>query len=367
MQCIKCKKEIPDGSLFCNWCGKKQETSSRNPKKRGNGQGSVYRMPSGTWTAEATLGYYQKDGKNKRKRIRKYGFRTKKEALDFLAELQNGIKPQKHVTFGILWERFQNVSESLSKTKQSTYRGAWKKIHDSIEYRWIDDMTVSELQEITDTCGNSYCTKKQIKNLLSHFYKLAIRDDIIDRNKALHIQLPKYEKSEREILTEAEIEKLWNDFHAEPSAITAQMLLMLYTGIRPGELMTILKENVHLEEHYMTGGIKTEKGKRRKIILPDKIIPVLKWMIQHENKNLIAYYGDKSNFYDIWREKRKVLQIREVITPYCCRHTYITRLTALKVSPAMLKELAGHEDYDITLEYTHLSIADRLEEVNKLK
>lgn len=49
-----------------------------------------------------------------------------------------------------------------------------------------------------------------------------------------------------------------------------------------------------------------------------------------------------------------------------CTATYITNLTALKVSPAMLQELAGHEDYDTTLEYTHLSIADRLAEVNRL-
>ena len=24
MQCINCNREIPDNSLFCNWCGKKQ-------------------------------------------------------------------------------------------------------------------------------------------------------------------------------------------------------------------------------------------------------------------------------------------------------------------------------------------------------
>jgi site-specific recombinase XerD len=42
-------------------------------------------------------------------------------------------------------------------------------------------------------------------------------------------------------------------------------------------------------------------------------------------------------------------------------------LTALNVSPAMLKELAGHEDYETTLNYTHLSVEDRLKEVNRLK
>ena len=32
----------------------------------------------------------------------------------------------------------------------------------------------------------------------------------------------------------------------------------------------------------------------------------------------------------------------------------------------MLQELAGHEDYDTTLDYTHLSVNDRFIEVEKL-
>jgi len=163
-----------------------------------------------------------------------------------------------------------------------------------------------------------------------------------------------------------EFSTLWDDFSASPSAITAGMLTMLYTGIRPGELLTIRAENVHQSEHYMTGGIKTAKGKNRKIILPDKLMPVIGYLISNSKRGLLLYYSCADDFYGEWRSKRAELALSEALTPYCCRHTYITNLTALKVSPAMLQELAGHEDYDTTLEYTHLSVADRLAEVNRL-
>jgi integrase len=116
----------------------------------------------------------------------------------------------------------------------------------------------------------------------------------------------------------------------------------------------------------MTGGIKTTKGKKRKIILPDRIKPVINYLLEHSKRDLLLFYPFSDDFYDDWKQKRADLHINEALTPYCCRHTYITNLTALKVSPAMLQELAGHEDYDTTLEYTHLSIQDRLTEVNRL-
>ena len=41
MKCKRCKREIPDNSIYCNWCGHKQLTDSTEvrvpaPTKRGN-------------------------------------------------------------------------------------------------------------------------------------------------------------------------------------------------------------------------------------------------------------------------------------------------------------------------------------------
>ena len=83
MECIKCKKEIPDGAPYCCWCGKKQQT--KKATKRGNGTGSVYRR-NDKWVAEITRGYREENGTMKRVVSRKCGFRTKKRSAQLSAD-----------------------------------------------------------------------------------------------------------------------------------------------------------------------------------------------------------------------------------------------------------------------------------------
>lgn len=363
MRCRKCGAEIPDSSVYCNACGTKQEGSA-SIKKRGNGQGCVYRRGSG-WAAEITKGYYLDNGKMKRKIARKQGFKTKKEAVLYLETLRNQKETPKAITFSALWETYLQTQE-VGKSKRTAYNIAWSKISDVIGWQTIDRPSVPELQELVDEAAPSYYTRKDIKTVLSKLYQIAIRDDYIDKNKAQFIKLPKLEAAERSVLTEEQIQALWQDYNDTSDRISGEMLLMIYTGIRPGELLQLKAENVNLADQYMTGGIKTQKSKNRKIILPDKILPVISAMVSGAKRGRIAYYNKAEFFYNAWISKRSVLGFPDDITPYCCRHTYITRLTALGVSPAMLQELAGHEDYDTTLIYTHLSVQDRLSEVNKL-
>lgn len=48
MECIRCKRELPDGALFCPWCGKRQTGAAPPPqrkrRRRPKGSGSVYKL-----------------------------------------------------------------------------------------------------------------------------------------------------------------------------------------------------------------------------------------------------------------------------------------------------------------------------------
>lgn len=363
MTCKKCGQGIPESSAFCNHCGARQAEQPRRTKKRGNGQGTVYRRGD-KWAAEITVGYtVDSSGKYKRQKRKKCGFEKKKDAVAYLETLRQQGAPKIAVTVSELYALYHADAEKrLSHSKLQAYEIAWKKIAQSIGHRKIDGLTVQELQAMTDAAATTYYPARDIKTLLSHLYDIACRDDITEKNRAKYIQLPEHQAAERATFTEQEIGRLWQ-FWAEP--IAQHILLMLYTGMRPAELLTVKLCNVNLSDHYMTGGVKTKKSKARKIIIPDKVVEIVQRMQAAAIGDTLTNFK-KHAFYDAWDEFRSSAGFRAELSPYCCRHTYITRLTALKVSPAMLQELAGHEDYDTTLEYTHLSVADRLAEVNRL-
>ena len=78
--CVKCGRELPDGALWCCWCGKKQKTEKRR-RVRGNGQGTVYKRSNGKYRAEVVLGYYTDAQGRKRRKTRSKDFALKKDAV----------------------------------------------------------------------------------------------------------------------------------------------------------------------------------------------------------------------------------------------------------------------------------------------
>lgn len=350
----------------------------RKPRARGNGQGTAFKRGS-TWTAQVTIGITKdENGKIIKRQYRtKGGFKTKREALAHCNELLHGTPTSHTITFtGLyeLWskEHYPKVSDSLERG----YKAAYAKC-ETLYARQFASLKTADLQKVIDEAkalqtsnkskaGNTELGrrgKENIRSLFSNMYNYAIKNDIVDKDYSQYIELEKKTKPKKDAFTQAEIDKLFEDYN-NGNDFTGYILIMIYTGMRYGEISTIKKANIHLKERYMVGGIKTEAGIDRQIPICNKIFPIIEKFYSENDKKLLEMH--EKVFYNNFYVTLERLGIRK-LAPHCCRHTTATALANADVAPAIIIAILGHEDYTTTLKnYTHIKLDEMLEAVNKL-
>lgn len=333
------------------------------PKNRGNGQGTVFKLPGGKYRAEVTLGY-DKDGKRKCKT--KSGFNKKKDALDYLEILKQTVpNVNNDIKFTDLYDEWsEKYFEDITKSTADCYRSAYKYYKDIYYFKFADIKT-DLLQGCIDSCPYGRRTKENMKALGTLLFKYAMARDIVDRNYASLTKLPREkDKKTKDIFTEDEIKSLWKTYE-ENDIIAGYILTMIYTGMRYGELSTILIENINIDEQYLIGGIKTETGKNRAIPICNKLLPVMSKLIEEKSEKLLDLYEEL--FYNMYYATLKKAGIRR-LSPHTCRHTCATALSAEGVPPVIIQQILGHADFATTANsYTHFNIAELLKAVNKIK
>lgn len=343
MRCRKCQKEILDDSIFCSYCGIAQDEKPRDrkTKSRGNGTGSAYKLPNGKWRAAVTCGYIIENGTSRRIYKTKSGFKTKKEALAYIPTLQDTQENVKEVKFYKLYEEWSGQHfKDLSKSKISSYTTAYKHCK-PLYYRNISGIRLKDLQNVVDLREGEYYPKHDLKVLFNLMFKYAVQNDYVIKNYAQFIKLPPLARSKKDAFTTDEINSLWN-IYDNGNKFTGYILIMIYTGMRLGELQALRKENVYHEESYMIGGIKTEAGIDRQIVIAKKIKPIVSQFYESGKRKLLEMAEDR--FYEQYYEVLEQARTRR-LTPHCCRHTFATLMAEAGTQPAIIKDIAGHENY----------------------
>ena len=356
----KCGTELPDDAVYCLYCGRKQ-IREKHSKIRGNGQGTVFKRGD-TWTAQVTLGWKKgKDGQRRRVTATKGGFKTKKEALEYIPTLRKEPN-KKAVTLSRLYEGWSTSAMlKLSKSKQCSYRIASERIED-IAYIDVAALTIEDLQQCVDDNTTSYYTAKDVKQLLSHLYERAVAQGNAKTNLSKFIVLPELDEKETVPLSKDEQVKLWEDF-SNGNDFPGYLLLMTYTGMMPGELLKANKDMIDWDEQVITGaGLKTTKRKETPIILPDLILPVLARLCETESKKICPLSRD--DFYAVFNAYRDLMDFNPELRPYSCRHSSATSLDAAGISPTIIKEIMRHTRFATTEKYIHKDMSGLLQEVN---
>lgn len=365
-KCIKCSTELPDGAAFCHACGKKQTgiEKKRSGHSRPNGTGSVYKRGK-TWECAVVLGYIiQDDGKRKTIRPTKGGFKTKKEAMEYIPILRNA-PVRKVPNLNDLWEIYKASKkyQKLSDSRKEKYDIAWKKL-ESLWFWKIDDLTTFDLQNAVDSNADTYYTARDLKNLLSKLYQTAMPDEYVKTNLSEFIELPELNVKEQQPFLSDEITKLWTDY-TSGNWWTGYILLMIYTGMMPGELLDARKSHIDWESKQIVGaGKKTAKRRETPIVLADFILPILADLCEHTPGDKLIRIN-KDRFYDTYYEVLERAGCRR-LTPYSCRHTAATTLALENIPPSVIQQIMRHARFSTTEKYIHINIEPMREAVNML-
>lgn len=365
MNCIKCNRIIPDDAHYCQYCGRDQ-TRKVGKRTRANGQGTVYREGK-TWTAEISHRRKLIDGQSKTERIRKRGFRTKTAALEALPELaaQFAQRARRQVpTVNDLWLRYSaGPMEKLSKNTQIKYRTAfrrWAPLHD----QRISDLVTADLQEVVDSATETHYPAKDMVDLMSNLYQLALPDQYVSVNLARYVAIPDAEPGEPTPYTEDEIKAFWADYGAG-NKLTGYILLMIYSGMMPGELCAARKDQIDWANQRIEGaGLKTAKRRTTPIVVADFMVPVLQDLCEFSAGEKILTMN-RWSFYDEFHATERRLGVRD-LTPYACRHTTATALALGNIAPSVIQQVMRHAKFSTTEHYIHVDTAPQLAAVNAI-
>jgi len=148
--------------------------------------------------------------------------------------------------------------------------------------------------------------------------------------------------------------------------------LMLGTGMRPEEVYTLRKENVHLNQGYLFVPIGKTPFARRNVPLSDQSCALLRRrMVGAEGPYLFAHRNDPQRpLTSVKRAHFAALEAAEIKPPfriYDLRHTFGSRSAMAGVDLATLKELMGHSQISMTMRYVHPTPEHKQQAVRKLE
>ena len=359
MLCKKCKKELPDESKFCNFCGAKQIREKSN-KKRGNGQGTVYKGSDGKWIAEYTIGWDEVDGKLNRRMRRKKGFATKNEALAYLPSLKQDLPQQDmNVKFKDLYKKWlDGHTEKVTQSTINCYKSAYK-YFSNLYYVEIAKIRTEHLQKCIDECPHGKRTKENMKALGTSLWRYAMQLDIVDRNYAEYIYIHKEEKAEKIAFSKEQLATMWENVERVPNI--KYVLLLCYTGMRLSEMLGAMTENYNPVDGYFVTGVKTDAGKNRTITISPKIKPFFADFAQ--GKHLFTDLSAKKFRSSIYYPALQALDMDaldekgdHIYTPHCCRHTFATLMKNVDAPATDKQKLIGHSKFEMTAHYTHTDL-----------
>ena len=318
----------------------------RRRQRMPRGMGTVYEKKDkdryGNYTKRAKPFFWYLNGKY-------MGSFATREDAELAARIYNrDHKESDDITFSQVWELWLEHDSCQINTKtvqehRRKYECYCKPLYD-IPYK---DLKPKDLIDIMDGHNLKNGTKNNILKMFRALDRCAYKFELVDRK--ITDVIPYYKKDpsvKKKPFTEKEIKSLWKNLDIEDVDL---ILILLYTGLRSGELAELKIENIH--DDHIIAGFKTEAGTDRYVPIHPKIKPLIKKRVSLAKKDTLLNYSAKQ--FRI-RFKKALTKLNMVHIPHECRHTFITRLDNAGANRTCINLIVGHKGNGVGEQvYTH--------------
>ena len=345
-------------------------------RRRGHGEGSIYRRPDGRWAAALDLGW--QDGRRRRKylygttrdevaaklaraltqRQRSHGFANERLTVEqflatWLEAKQGSIRPS-------TWTRY----EQLTRRHVNPAIGKWR----------LARLRPEQLQQLYAKLGASLRpgTVLKVHRMLHSAFNLAVRWHAMPQNTTELVIGPTRQRHEFETFTPEQARTFLTAVRGD--RLEALYVLAIATGMREGELLGLRWRDVDLEHHrlHLVRRLKTRQS-RRAVQLPALAVAAL---IQHRERQA----AERERRGARWQEHGLVfpntvgkpiidsnlrnrhfspLLDRASLTRirfHDLRHSCATLLLGEGIHPKIVSDLLGHSQISVTLDlYSHVT------------
>ena len=272
------------------------------------------------------------------------------------------------ITFGEAVERWADITlPSFADITAERYKGLIKRLPDSIVYVKAKDVKARDIECAIEEMQPTKNTARQLLTLFSYVCDYCMKHDICEKNYAKLIDLKTLpvksgDTRVRNVLTKEEIAQI-----ISASGLGADMIkVALFTGMRPGEIVTLKKDMINFEEGYIRHGLKTAAGKNRVIPIHPMILPVLKKNIKHPGEYVFLSEKRKQR-YSYQGYRHLFIRLLPEHSPHDTRHTFITQWrSVLNLDENIGYLIFGHSYGNVSEKvYTHRDLEDLKAEMMK--
>ena len=354
--CKKCSAPLPPGALFCPLCGKKQASEPRKRRKRANGTGCISKLPgkrSKPWMArknDICIGTYST-------------YAEAQKALERLTD--EPVTDKFNMTLRQIYDAWLPEHErDISSSQRACYAAAFKncpELH-SLQFRSLRKSDFQAVIIRLEEEGKSKSTCEKTLQLFGQLAKWAKDEGIVQTNHAENVTIVAKQKSTKQPFTQEQI----NAIQASNLPAAKIALILIATGCRPNELFSATLGNC--AENYFVGGSKTDAGRNRVIAVSPMGLSAYQSLLEAAKASggsllIDGYTGNRTSTNFAKRDFKALME--EIgapdMTPYHCRHTFITNAVRSGVRPELLERMVGHASIATTdKHYTHLGKDDIL-------